>query len=164
MYIIFNYFLYKIIYDFIFFLLNKDMEDKDYNNIEDKSFNENLLEEYEALEEKNLLYKLKRWEKNLLKKLRKFFLNISLYKEHKEEINKQNIKLNEDIKKEMENLEIEKKEIIKEKEESIKKLEIEKKKLIDENDKKYNEILIYLESIKNDRNKLIEFLNRKNII
>ena len=64
----------------------------------------------------------------------------------------------------MENLEIEKKEIIKEKEESIKKLEIEKKKLIDENDKKYNEILIYLESIKNDRNKLIEFLNRKNII
>jgi len=164
MYIIFNYFLYKIIYDFIFFLLNKDMEDKDYNNIEDKSFNENLLEEYEALEGKNLLYKLKRWEKNLLKKLRKFFLNISLYKEHKEEINKQNIKLNEDIKKEMENLEIEKKEIIKEKEESIKKLEIEKKKLIDENDKKYNEILIYLESIKNDRNKLIEFLNRKNII
>jgi hypothetical protein len=164
MYIIFNYFLYKIIYDFIFFLLNKDMEDKDYNNIEDKSFNENLPEEYEALEEKNLLYKLKRWEKNLLKKLRKFFLNISLYKEHKEEINKQNIKLNEDIKKEMENLEIEKKEIIKEKEESIKKLEIEKKKLIDENDKKYNEILIYLESIKNDRNKLIEFLNRKNII
>ena len=164
MYIILNYFLYKIIYDFIFFLLNKDMEDKDYNNIEDKSFNENLLEEYEALEEKNLLYKLKRWEKNLLKKLRKFFLNISLYKEHKEEINKQNIKLNEDIKKEMENLEIEKKEIIKEKEESIKKLEIEKKKLIDENDKKYNEILIYLESIKNDRNKLIEFLNRKNII
>lgn len=164
MYIILNYFLYKIIYDFIFFLLNKDMEDKDYNNIEDKSFNENLLEEYEALEGKNLLYKLKRWEKNLLKKLRKFFLNISLYKEHKEEINKQNIKLNEDIKKEMENLEIEKKEIIKEKEESIKKLEIEKKKLIDENDKKYNEILIYLESIKNDRNKLIEFLNRKNII
>lgn len=164
MYIIFNYFLYKIIYDFIFFLLNKDMEDKDYNNIEDKSFNENSLEEYEALEGKNLLYKLKRWEKNLLKKLRKFFLNISLYKEHKEEINKQNIKLNEDIKKEMENLEIEKKEIIKEKEESIKKLEIEKKKLIDENDKKYNEILIYLESIKNDRNKLIEFLNRKNII
>lgn len=164
MYIILNYFLYKIIYDFIFFLLNKDMEDKDYNNIEDKSFNENSLEEYEALEGKNLLYKLKRWEKNLLKKLRKFFLNISLYKEHKEEINKQNIKLNEDIKKEMENLEIEKKEIIKEKEESIKKLEIEKKKLIDENDKKYNEILIYLESIKNDRNKLIEFLNRKNII
>jgi hypothetical protein len=164
MYIILNYFLYKIIYDFIFFLLNKDMEDKDFNNIEDKSFNENSLEEYEALEGKNLLYKLKRWEKNLLKKLRKFFLNISLYKEHKEEINKQNIKLNEDIKKEMENLEIEKKEIIKEKEESIKKLEIEKKKLIDENDKKYNEILIYLESIKNDRNKLIEFLNRKNII
>jgi hypothetical protein len=164
MYIILNYFLYKIIYDFIFFLLNKDMEDKDFNNIEDKSFNENSLEEYEALEGKNLLYKLKRWEKNLLKKLRKFFLNISLYKEHKEEINKQNIKLNEDIKKEMEKLEIEKKEIIKEKEESIKKLEIEKKKLIDENDKKYNEILIYLESIKNDRNKLIEFLNRKNII
>ena len=164
MYIILNYFLYKIIYDFIFFFLNKDMEDKDFNNIEDRSFNENSLEEYEALEGKNLLYKLKRWEKNLLKKLRKFFLNISLYKEHKEEINKQNIKLNEDIKKEMENLEIEKKEIIKEKEESIKKLEIEKKKLIDENDKKYNEILIYLESIKNDRNKLIEFLNRKNII
>ena len=103
MYIILNYFLYKIIYDFIFFLLNKDMEDKDFNNIEDKSFNENSLEEYEALEGKNLLYKLKRWEKNLLKKLRKFFLNISLYKEHKEEINKQNIKLNEDIKKEMEN-------------------------------------------------------------
>ena len=63
----------------------------------------------------------------------------------------------------MDNLEIEKKEIIQEKEESLKKLEIEKAKLIKEDDKKFTEILSYIESIKNDKNKLIEFLSRKNI-
>ena len=98
-----------------------------------------------------------------MKKLRKLYLNITLIFEQKKEIKRQNQILNEEIKKEMDNLEIEKKEIIQEKEESIKKLEIEKTKLIKEDDKKFTEILSYLDSIKNDRNKLIEFLSRKKI-
>ena len=98
-----------------------------------------------------------------MKKLKKLYLNITFIFEQKKEIKRQNQILNEEIKKEMDNLEIEKKEIIQEKEESLKKLEIEKAKLIKEDDKKFTEILSYIESIKNDKNKLIEFLSRKNI-
>ena len=53
--------------------------------------------------------------------------------------------------------------IEKEKEESIQKLEAEKQNSIKANDKKYDEILEYLNSIKNDKEKLIEFLNGKNL-
>ena len=142
------------------------MEDKkeiDSNKIKDEYDVEGIQSEYNRLHEKSLLYKLKRWEKKLMKKLKKLYLNITFIFEQKKEIKRQNQILNEEIKKEMDNLEIEKKEIIQEKEESIKKLEIEKTKLIKEDDKKFTEILSYLDSIKNDRNKLIEFLSRKKI-
>ena len=75
----------------------------------------------------------------------------------------QDEELNENIKKEMEIFELEKKMIEKEKEESIQKLEAEKQNSIKANDKKYDEILEYLNSIKNDKEKLIEFLNGKNL-
>lgn len=137
--------------------------DKHNNENKEELNYENIKTEYDNLKEKSFLYKLKRWEKNLMAKLRKLLNFFSSNKDQKEEIQRQNNKLDEDIKKEMETFEAEKKEIIKEKEESIKKIEIKKKKLIQEDDKKYNDILVYLNTIKNDKKKLIEFLQRKNI-
>jgi hypothetical protein len=99
-----------------------------------------------------------------MNKLEKILHKFKLLKDYKEEFKKQNDEINENIKREMESLEVEKKLIEKEKEESIKKLEIEKQNSIKANDKKYEEILAYLNSIKNDREKLIEFLNSKNLI
>ena len=141
----------------------EDEKEFDSNDIKDEFDVENIQSEYNRLNEKSVLFKLKRWEKKLMKKLRKLYLNITFIFEQKKEIKRQNQILNEEIKKEMDNLELEKKEIIQEKEASIKKLEIEKEKLIKENDKKLTDILSYLDSIKNDRIKLIEFLSRKKI-
>lgn len=133
-----------------------------------ESINEENIEiiqnEYEALVEKSLMYRLKRWEKNLMKKLRMLYNSYIFIKEYKEKIKKQNEELNKEIKKEMANLENEKKEIIKQKDESIKNIEIRKQNLIKENDQKYNKIFSDLESIKNDKNKLIEYLkNNKDL-
>lgn len=134
------------------------------DNIQNDEEYQKIENEYNKLKEKNLLYKLKRWEKILMNKLEKILHKFKLLKDYKEEIKKQNDEINENIKREMESLEVEKKLIEKEKEESIKKLEIEKQNSIKANDKKYEEILAYLNSIKNDREKLIEFLNSKNLI
>ena len=132
------------------------------DNIKDEDY-KSFLDEYNKLKEKSLLYKLKRWEKIMMQKLGDIISHFKLFKEHKDEIKKQNDELNENIKKEMEILESEKKLIEREKEESIKKLENEKQNAIKANDEKYDEILSYLNSIKNDKDKLIEFLNSKNI-
>ena len=132
------------------------------DNIKDEDY-KSFLDEYNKLKEKSLLYKLKRWEKIMMQKLGDIISHFKLFKEHKDEIKKQNDELNENIKKEMEILESEKKLIEREKEESIKKLENEKQNAIIANDEKYDEILSYLNSIKNDKDKLIEFLNSKNI-
>ena len=132
------------------------------DNIKDEDY-KSFLDEYNKLKEKSLLYKLKRWEKIMMQKLGDIISHFKLFKEHKDEIKKQNDELNENIKKEMEILESEKKLIEREKEESIKKLEDEKQNAIKANDEKYNEILTHINSIKNDREKLIEFLNSKNI-
>lgn len=134
------------------------------DNIQNDEEYQKIENEYNKLKEKNLLYKLKRWEKILMNKLGKILDKFKLLKDYKEEIKKQDDEINENIKREMESLEVEKKLIEKEKEESIKKLEIEKQNSIKANDKKYEEILAYLNSIKNDREKLIEFLNSKNLI
>ena len=134
------------------------------DNIQNDEEYQKIENEYNKLKEKNLLYTLKRWEKILMNKLEKILHKFKLLKDYKEEIKKQNDEINENIKREMESLEVEKKLIEKEKEESIKKLEIEKQNSIKANDKKYEEILAYLNSIKNDREKLIEFLNSKNLI
>lgn len=120
--------------------------------------------EYDKIVVKSIYYKLKRWEKNLLKKLRYVCLNLKFIKEHKEEIKKQNENLNKEIKKEMDTFEKEKQEILQHKNESIKQIEAKKQNLIIENDKKYKNILSYLDSIKDDKNKLIEFLNNKDIL
>jgi len=132
------------------------------NNMKEEEF-KSIEEQYNKLKEKSLLYKLKRWEKILMQKLGNIISRFKLFKDYKDEIKKQNDELNENIKKEMEILEVDKKMIELEKEESINKLENEKQSAIKANDEKYGEILSYLNSIKNDRDKLIEFLNSKNI-
>jgi len=132
------------------------------NNIKEEEYKK-IQVEYNKLKEKSLLYKLKRWEKILLQQLGNIISRFKLFKDYKEEIKKQNDELNENIKKEMEIFEADKKIIQQEKEESIKKLEDEKQNAIKANDEKYNEILTHINSIKNDREKLIEFLNSKNI-
>lgn len=125
---------------------------------------EQIKEEYDRMVEKSLYYKLKRWEKNLMKKLRSFYLSLKYIKEYREEIKRQNERLNEDIKKEMDSFEKEKEEIINRKNESIKQIEIKKQNLITENDTKYKKIITYLEEIKNDKNKLIEFLSDNKVL
>lgn len=132
------------------------------NNMKEEEF-KSIEEQYNKLKEKSLLYKLKRWEKILMQKLGNIISRFKLFKDYKDEIKKQNDELNENIKKEMEIFEADKKIIQQEKEESIKKLEDEKQNAIKANDEKYNEILTHINSIKNDREKLIEFLNSKNI-
>ena len=132
------------------------------NNMKEEEF-KSIEEQYNKLKEKSLLYKLKRWEKILMQKLGNIISRFKLFKDYKDEIKKQNDELNENIKKEMKIFEADKKMIELEKEESINKLENEKQSAIKANDGKYGEILSYLNSIKNDRDKLIEFLNSKNI-
>ena len=109
------------------------------------------------LEEKNKLYRLKRYEKKLMQKYR----NI-LEPNNKKELIFEKIKENEkkfekQIKEENQNFNKEKEIIIKEKKESLKIIEINKKNKIKENNKKYYNIMSYLESIKSDKKKLIEF-------
>ena len=132
------------------------------NNMKEEEF-KSIEEQYNKLKEKSLLYKLKRWEKILMQKLGNIISRFKLLKDYKDEIKKQNDELNENIKKEMKIFEADKKMIELEKEESINKLENEKQSAIKANDEKYGEILSYLNSIKNDRDKLIEFLNSNNI-
>jgi len=132
------------------------------NNMKEEEF-KSIEEQYNKLKEKSLLYKLKRWEKILMQKLGNIISRFKLFKDYKDEIKKQNDELNENIKKEMKIFEADKKMIELEKEESINKLENEKQSAIKANDEKYGEILSYLNSIKNDRDKLIEFLNSNNI-
>jgi len=109
------------------------------------------------LEEKSKLYKLKRYEKNSIKKYKK----ILFYNDKKDiivEKMKQNQKKFEKKLKEENEIFIKEKEIIlKEKKETIKLIENKKVNTIQENNKKYKNILSYLDSIKNDRKKLIEF-------
>lgn len=109
------------------------------------------------LEEKSELYKLKRYEKNCMKKYR----NILFYNDKKElivEQMKQNQKKFEKKLNEENEIFIKEKEIIlKEKKETIKLIENKKVNTIQENNKKYKNIISYLDSIKNERKKLIEF-------
>lgn len=114
------------------------------------------------LEEKSKLYKLKRYEKNLMKKYR----NILSAKDKKElaieKMKETDKKFEQKIKEENHNFEKEKKMIIKEKKETIRQIEHDKKTKIDENNKKYRNLLSYLDTIKNDKKKLIEFFQNSN--
>ena len=127
---------------------------------------ENQKEELEKLENKSLLYKLKRYERKILKYLRKIFRksNTEIIERHIEYMEKQEDEYNEAVKKENINYELRSKEININKKKEIDLIEENKKKLINEKKILYDDIITYLESIKNDKEKLNNFFNNTNII
>ena len=77
-------------------------------------------------------------------------------------INQSQKKYEKEAKDEEEKFKKEKDNIIRQKNEEIKKIENNTKKEIEQENKKHKDLLSYLDSIKNDRDKLIEFLQNKN--
>lgn len=71
-------------------------------------------------------------------------------------------KFENQVKEEKENFAREKERIINEKKAQIKQIEIDKKKEINENNKKFKDLISYLDSIKNDKQKIIEFFQNSN--
>ena len=122
-------------------------------------------EELENLENKNLLYKLKKYEKKLLNYLRKLFKksNTDIIEEHIEHMEKYENEYNEAVKKENKNYEIKSKEISNNRQKELNVIEEKKNKVIKDNKTLYNDILSYLESIKDDKEKLINFFNNSTL-
>jgi hypothetical protein len=118
-----------------------------------------MRKKYEELNNKKSMFKLKRYEKNLLKKYNKYFSNEGFIKQIEEERNIYNEKIAK------ENIEYlnEKERLRKEKEECIKKIENETNSIIQENKKKYEKLFNYLNEIKNDKVKLIEYFKNPTI-
>jgi len=77
-------------------------------------------------------------------------------------INQSQKKYEMEAKDEEEKFKKEKENIIRQKNEEITKIENNTKKEIEKENKKHKDLLSYLDSIKNDRDKLIEFLQNKN--
>lgn len=114
------------------------------------------------LEEKSRVYKLKRFEKNLMKKYRNILLSNDKRGLIDEKIKENQKKFENNIREENENFYREKELIEKEKKETIKSIETNKKSKINENEKKYKKLLSHLDTIKNDKKKLIEFFKNYN--
>jgi len=114
------------------------------------------------LEEKSRVYKLKRFEKNLMKKYRNILLSNDKRGLIDEKIKENQKKFENNIREENENFYREKELIEKEKKEKIKSIETYTKSKIDENEKKYKKLLSHLDTIKNDKKKLIEFFKNYN--
>ena len=77
-------------------------------------------------------------------------------------INQSQKKYEKEAKDEEEKFKKEKDNIIRQKNEEIKKIENNTTTEIEKENKKHKDLLSYLDSIKNDRDKLIEFLQNKN--
>ena len=114
------------------------------------------------LVEKSRFYKLKRYEKNLMKKYRNILLSNDRKELIAEKIKENQKKFEENIREENENFYREKELIEKEKKEKIKSIEANTKSRIKENEQKYKKLLSHLDSIKNDKNKLIDFFKNAN--
>ena len=114
------------------------------------------------LEEKSRFYKLKRFEKNLMKKYRNILLSNDKRGLIDEKIKENQKKFENNIREENENFYREKELIEKEKKEKIKSIETNTKSKIDENEKKYKKLFSHLDTIKNDKKKLIEFFKNYN--
>ena len=114
------------------------------------------------LEEKSRVYKLKRFEKNLMKKYRNILLSNDKRGLIDEKIKENQKQFENNIREENENFYREKELIEKEKKEKIKSIETNTKSIIDENEKKYKKLLSHLDTIKNDKKKLIEFFKNYN--
>ena len=114
----------------------------------------------EKLEEKSFYYKLKRWEIKIFKYLKNLFYKDKNVKEHIKNMEKQKIEFNQEIIKENSNYEKLSQEIEEEKKREINKIEEEKNKTIEKEEKEYNDLISYLESIKDDKEKIIEFFQK----
>ena len=130
--------------------------------MEDKSI-EGKKELLEYFEVKNITHKLKRWQKNLMKYLRNLFIKDERTREHFQKMEEQKQHYDEEVKKENDNFVKASKEIEQKKEKEINLIENNKNKIIEENNKKYENLIEYFESIKNDREKIIEFFNSNNL-
>ena len=123
---------------------------------------EMIKEKLKKLEEKSKLYKLKRFEKNNIKKYRNILFSNDKKELIFEQIKQNQKKFEKELKEENEIFIKEKKNILKEKKETIKLIENKKINTIQEINKKYKNILSYLDSIKDDKKKLIEFFKNNN--
>jgi hypothetical protein len=81
-----------------------------------------------------------------------------------ESINQSQKKYEKEVKDEEEKFKKEKTIILIQKNDEIKKIENNKKKEINQDNKRHKNLLAYLDSIKNDKNKIIEFLQNKNYL
>ena len=136
--------------------VNNTPKDEDKNS--EKKEYDTMIEDY-----KELFGILQQFGKFLIEKVGivlSFFGNLNEY-EYK--IKMQKAKYEKEYKKEIDNFERERQRIIAERTESIRKIHIKKNNTIKESNDKCNKILSYLDTIKNDRGKLIEFLSQKNI-
>lgn len=118
----------------------------------------------EQLEEKNIYYRLKRWEIKIFKYLKNLFYKDQNIKEHFEKMEKQKIEFNQEIKKENTIYERLSQKIEEEKKREICRIEEEKNKTIEKKEKEYNDLISYLESIKDDKKKIIEFFQKTSVI
>jgi thiamine kinase-like enzyme len=118
------------------------------------------IKKYEELKNKKSMFKLKRYENNLLKELNKYFANVTFVKQIKEQKNE----YCEKIAKENIEFEQKKEKLRKEKEEAIKKIDNLTNTVIQENKKKYENLFNYLNKIKNDKDKLIEYFKNPIIL
>ncbi len=114
------------------------------------------------LEEKSKLYKLKRYEKKMMKKYRNMLLSNDKKELIVEKMKEDQKIFEKSIQEENSNFYKEKKLIEKEKKEIIKSIEYNTKIKIVENDKKYKMLLSHLDSIQNDKKKLIDFFKNTN--
>ena len=121
-----------------------------------------IREKLKELEEKSELYRLKRYEKKEMKKYRKILFSIDKKELIMEYIKENQKKTEEKIKEENEIFIKEKENILKEKNETIKYIEDKKINKINENNIKFKNIISYLESIKNDKKKLIDYFRNLN--
>lgn len=128
---------------------DKNSEKKEYDT---------MIEDY-----KELFGILKKFGKFLIEKVGIVLSFFGYLNEYEYKIKMQKAKYEKEYRKEIDNFERERQRIIAERTESIRKIHIKKNNTIKESNDKCNKILSYLDTIKNDRGKLIEFLSQKNI-
>ena len=128
--------------------------------MEQKNISNEIMKRFEFLKEKILLF-FSLFSKGTDKNNSAFDAKKGIIMEA---INQSQKKYEKEVKDEEEKFKKEKAIILIQKSEEIKKIENNKKKEIEQNNKKYKNLMSYLDSIKNDKNKIIEFLQNKNYL
>lgn len=113
-------------------------------------------DEYLEIQNKSYLYKLRRKIINYLKNL---FNKGNYIAQHNENMENHKNEYNQKVINENNNFEMFISKIEDAKNQEIIQIEQNKNKRIEENHKKYNDLISYLESIKNDKEKILLFFN-----